>query len=209
MSYKERIATNVKWDVDEMDAVMYLCDLSAVDCAYSLNVDVYEFEAMSLGDKIRLMKQTYSGEENINKLYELLNLPTNVPIPDDVCYIDSYLYNKYAYHTKSFDVEKRICDSEQNWYIVVTSTFLSNPISHNTKIMTFKSSHKDVKQKIFELYTKYRCKHLSEFLKGANSVDDIECDNDENPTRYTVSSSYKSVNLIITAYDADKVEPLA
>lgn len=73
MSYKERIATNVKWDVDEMDAVMYLCDLSAVDCAYSLNVDVYEFEAMSLGDKIRLMKQTYSGEENINKLYELLN----------------------------------------------------------------------------------------------------------------------------------------
>ena len=75
--------------------------------------------------------------------------------------------------------------------------------------MTFKGSHKDVKQKIFELYTKYRCKHLSEFLKGANSVDDIECDNDENPTRYTISSSYKSVNLIITAYDAEKVESLA
>lgn len=209
MSYKERVATNVKWDVDEMDAVMYLCDMSSADCAYSLNVDVYEFEAMSIGDKIRLMKRTYSGEENINKLYELLNLPTNVPIPDDVYQIDRYLYNKYAYHTESFDIKKRICDSEQYWYIVVASTVLSNPISHDMKIMTFKGRHKDVKQKIFELYTKYRCKHLSEFLKGANSMDDIECDDDDNPTRYTVSSSYKSCNLIITAYNEENVEPLA
>ena len=78
MCKKERIAVNIKWDVDEMDAVMHLCDLSDTDCAYALNVDVYKFEAMSLVEKLRLMKQTYSGEENINKLYELLNLPTSI-----------------------------------------------------------------------------------------------------------------------------------
>ena len=57
MSYKERIATNVKWDVDEMDAVMHLCDLSVADCAYALNVDVYKFESMSLVEKLRLMNR--------------------------------------------------------------------------------------------------------------------------------------------------------
>jgi hypothetical protein len=43
MCNKERIAVNIKWDVDELDAVMHLCDLSDTDCAYALNVDVYKF----------------------------------------------------------------------------------------------------------------------------------------------------------------------
>lgn len=204
MSYKERIATNVKWDVDEMDAVMYLCDMSSADCAYSLNVDVYKFEAMSIGDKIRLMKQTYSGEENINKLYELLNLPTSISIPDNVCYIDSYLYNKYGYHTKSFEIEEKTCNLQRDWHFVVTRKYTTDLgfERYHTKIMTFKGSHNEVEQKILELSKLYS-------INGFGSASMyLYTDNDEKPSQYTSVISFTKATVTIIAYDAEKVEPL-
>lgn len=203
MSYKERIATNVKWDVDEMDAVMYLCDLSAADCAYALNVDVYKFESMSLVEKLRLMKQTYRGQENLDKMYELLCLPTNISIPDNVCCIDSYLYSKYGYHTKSFEIEEKTCNLPRDWHFVVTRKYTTDLgfDRYHTKITTFKGTHNDVEQKILEL-----SKCINEF--GYASMY-LYTDNDENPSQYTSVISFTKATVTIVAYDAEKVEPLA
>ena len=212
MSNKERIATNIKWNVDELDAVMHLCDLSDADCAYALNVDVSEFEAMGLSERLSLMKQTYRGQENLEKLYELLGLPTSISLPDNVCYIDSYLYSKYGYYTKSFDVEEKVRSLQKDWYFVVTSKCKTDfgIDRYHKKIMTFKGTHDEVEQKISELYEKYRCENLCGHTNGSGSASmDLYMDDDENPTQYTALISFASETVTIVAYDAENVEPLA
>lgn len=203
MCNKERIAVNIKWDVDELDAVMHLCDLSDTDCAYALNVDVYKFESMSLVEKLILMKQTYRGQENLDKMYELLCLPTSISIPDNVCCIDSYLYSKYGYHTKSFEIEEKTCNLQKDWHFVVTKECTTDLgfDRYHTKIMTFKGTHNEVEQKILEL-----SKCINKF--GHASMY-LYTDNDENPSQYTTVISFTKATVTIVAYDAEKVEPLA
>ncbi len=182
---------------------MYLCDLSDADCAYALNVDVYKFESMSLVEKLRLMKQTYRGQENLDKMYELLCLPTSISIPDNVCCIDSYLYSKYGYHTKSFEIEEKTCNLQKDWHFVVTRECITDLgfDRYHTKITTFKGTHNEVEQKILEL-----SKCINEF--GYASMY-LYTDNDENPSQYTSVISFTKATVTIVAYDAEKVEPLA
>lgn len=202
MCNKERIAVNIKWDVDELDAVMHLCDLSDTDCAYALNVDVYKFESMSLVEKLILMKQTYRGQENLDKLYELLCLPTSISIPDNVCCIDSYLYRKYGYHTKSFEIEEKTCNLQKDWHFVVTKKCTTDLgfDRYSSKIMTFTGTCNDVAQKILELSKEYGVGYASM---------DLYLDNEENPSQYTAVISFTKATVTIVAYDAEKIEALA
>jgi hypothetical protein len=83
-------ATNIIWEINYLDIYNKQKSLKPIESARLLNISVISYNAMSEGEKLRLIANQY-GTYNTMELCEFFKLPKEIEIPDTVENINEYL----------------------------------------------------------------------------------------------------------------------